>query len=153
MRIQIACCYAKTPNHVFGMTRGSVTVNRDLDPQSLLLHGTANATVRRKLDKNLLIEINSALEDVTDQKMREQAIKSIMVHELMHVERGDLFELSKNYQKRKRKKIHAGLEEEAFVRYNRLREIEGLPKIRNLHDLEAAVSKIYQSQVQTSTPK
>jgi hypothetical protein len=148
MRIQISCCYAKVPNHVLGRTRGSVMVDRDVDPESLLLKGTADATIRRKMSKNFSIEINSILAGVTNEKMRENTVKNVLIHELMHVERSDLLELSKNYQRRKRKKVHTGLEEEAFRRYNELREIEGLPKIKNKHDLEAAISKVFEETME-----
>lgn len=72
-------------------------------------------------------------------------MKNVIVHEFMHIERKDLLELSKRYTKRRRgKRVHAGLEKEAFERYNRLREIEGLQRIRSERDLELAISQVFE---------
>jgi len=44
--------------------------------------------------------------------------------------------------------VHTGLEEKAFRRYNELREINGVPKIKNRHDLETVISKIFKGTKQ-----
>ena len=48
-------------------------------------------------------------------KLRKEVVTSVIVHELLHIKRKDLLEHSKNYRKRKHKKIHASLEAEALV--------------------------------------
>jgi len=66
-----------------------------------------------------------------------------MVHELLHLENKDLLTLAKNYKKRKKKKIHVKeFDKEVFERYNKLRELRGLPKIQKIEDLEFAIHKI-----------
>jgi hypothetical protein len=141
MRIEIVCAYRELPKGVLARTRGRVDVNRDVDAKSLLLSGVSKAKSRRTLHKSFSIEVNSAMKNI---ELREQVVKSVLVHELMHVERKDLLELSKNYQRRRRKRVHAGLEKEAFERYNELRSLESLPRIANRRDLDSAVMKVFE---------
>lgn len=144
MRIEIACAYRELPKGVLARTRGRVDVDRDVDAESLLLSGVPKAKSKRTLHKSFSIEVNSAMRSIKKVELREQVVKSVLVHELVHVERKDLLELSKSFQRRRRKKVHAGLEKEAFERYNKLRALEGLPRIANRHDLERAVMKVFE---------
>lgn len=143
MRIEIACCYNRVPRNVLGRTRGELTVTRDINAESLLLKGVSDTKLKKKLVKSFVIEINEVMQNIKNKEMKEQIVKSVIVHELMHVERKDILELSKNYHRRKRKRVHSGLENESFERYNELREAEGLPRIKSKLDLDRAVSKVF----------
>ena len=143
MRIEIACAYRELPKGVLARTRGRVDVDRDVDAASLLLRGVSKAKSRRTLQRSFFIEVNSTVKKLEKAELREQVVKNVLVHELMHVERKDLLELSKSYRERRRKRVHAGLEREAFERYNRRRALEGLPKIANRRDFERAVMKVF----------
>ncbi len=144
MRIEITCSYKELPKSVLARTNGRVTVNRDVDAESLLLKGTSNAKLRRVLHRSFSIEVNAMVKNIENERLKEQVVKNVLVHELMHIERKDILELSKSYRRRRRKKIHAGLEDEAFKRYNELRAIEGLPKVARKRDLDKAVSKVFE---------
>ena len=61
------------------------------------------------------------------------------MHELLHIERKDLLEHSKNYRKRKHKKIHSSLEKEALERLNKLRELEGLKPLERENYIEREI--------------
>jgi len=145
MRIEIVCNYKELPKRVLARTRGSVTVNRDVDMESLLIRGVSNARSRRQLQRCFTVEVNAATKNIQNEKLREQVVKNLLVHELMHIERKDLLELSKSYRRRGRRRVHAGLDREAFTRYNELRFAEGLPKIGSRRDLDIAVSKVFES--------
>lgn len=144
MRIEMTCSYKELPKNVLARTRGRVSVNRDVDPESLLLKGISNAKSKRVLHRSFSIEVNSKMKNIENERIREQVVKNVLVHELMHVERKDILDLSKSYSRRRRKRVHAGLGEEAFKRYSQLRAIEGLPRIANRHDLDKAVSKVFE---------
>jgi hypothetical protein len=143
MRIEIACCYNKVPRNVLGRTKGKVTITKDINAESLLLQGVSDGKAKKEFHKSFTIEINEALKSIENEEMKEQIVKGVLVHELMHVERKDIFELSKDYHRRKRKRVHSGLESESFERYNALREAEGLPRIKNKLDFDRAVSKVF----------
>lgn len=143
-RIDILCGYKKMSDKMLGRIRCKIDVHREIDPESLLLKGVANAKLKRNVDRTFFLELNGKLRNVDKKELREQVAKNVIVHELMHVERGDILETSKNYSRRKRKKIHAGLKKVAFERFNQLREIEGLPRIKNERDLHMAVIKIFE---------
>lgn len=143
MRIEITCAYRELPKGVLARTRGRVEVDRDVDAESLLLSGVSKAKSKRTLHRSLSIEVNSAMKNIKKIELREQIVKNVLVHELVHIERKDLLELSKSFQRRRRKRVHAGLEKEAFERYNKLRVLEGLPRIADRRDLERAVMKVF----------
>lgn len=142
MRVEIACGYRELPRNTLARTRGRVTVARDVDPESLLLMGVPRAATRRQLHRSFFVEVNAAAKKIQNEELREQVVKNLLVHELMHVERKDLLELTKSYHRRRRKRVHAGLGREAFGRYNELRATEGLPRIASRRDLDIAVSKV-----------
>lgn len=142
MRMEITCSYRELPKDVLARTRGHVTVDRDVNPESLLLGGVSNARLRRRLHKSFSVEVKATVKRIQNERLREQVVKNLLVHELIHIERKDLLELSKSRRRRRRKRIHTGLDREAFKRYNQLRVVEGLPRIANPHDLDIAVSKV-----------
>lgn len=142
MRIEITCGYKELPRNVLARTRGKVTVNRDVNPESLLINGVPNARSKKVLHKSFSIEVNAIAKNIENAKLREQVVKNVLVHELIHIERKDILELSKNYHKRRRKRIHTGIDDEAFNRYNELRAMDDLPKIASKRDLDESVSKV-----------
>ena len=73
--------------------------------------------------------------------MRKEVVTSIIVHELLHIERKDLLEHSKNYRKRKHKKIHSSLEKDALQRLNVLRELEGLKPLERENYIEKEIMR------------
>ena len=69
-----------------------------------------------------------------------------MIHELLHIESEDLITLSKEYDRRKKKKIHINdFEEEVFNRYNKLRELKGIMQIQKREHLQIAIQRILES--------
>lgn len=69
-----------------------------------------------------------------------------MIHELLHVEQEDLITLSKKYSRRKKKKIHVNdFENQVFEKYNKLRELKNIQKIKEKKYLDVAISKILDS--------
>lgn len=130
MRIEMTCGYKELPKNVLARTRGRVTVDRDVDPESLLLRGVSNARSRRQLRRSFSVEVNATVKKIQNEKLREQVVKNLLVHELMHIERKDLLELSKSYRRRRRRRVHAGLDKEAFKRYNELRPWKVFPGLQ-----------------------
>ncbi len=143
MRAEITCRYWELPRTVLARTRGSVMVNKEVDPESVLLEGVSNARSRRRLSRSFSLEVNATVKNIENEKLREQVVKNLFVHELLHIERKDLLELSKSYRRRRRQRVHAGLEKEAFGRYNELRVMDGLPRIASKRDLDMALAKVF----------
>ena len=94
---------------------------------------------RRIKNNEFYIRINENLKKITDEQLRREVVTSIIVHELLHIERKDLLEHSKNYRKRKHKKIHSSLEKEALERFNMLREQEGLKPLEKENYIEKEI--------------
>ena len=135
-RYKITCEYGKLPKNVLGCT--SRLVRREISAEDILLLGES-----RKPEKEFEIKINEKLRKIEKEEVRKEIVQYIMVHELLHLENKDLLTLAKNYKKRKKKKIHVKeFDKEVFERYNKLRELRGLPKIQKIEDLEFAIHKI-----------
>ncbi len=118
-------------------------MRREVDPESLLLYGRAEPKIRRKISGDFEIKINEKLRKIKNPAMRKQVVQYVLIHELLHLENKDLLALSKSYGKRKKKRIHvAELEKMAFERFNQLRELTGMPRIRRVEDLKLAINKI-----------
>src|SRR5208283_2761145 len=80
MRIEIISVYKKLPSNILGRARGKVVIRREVDPESLLLEGVADAKLKRVIEKTISIEINEELRKIGNQRMREQLVKSVIVH-------------------------------------------------------------------------
>jgi DNA polymerase III epsilon subunit-like protein len=140
---KITCSYTKVPENILGRAKGKVLVKRDVDPEALLLHGIAKAKIKRKVIREVDIEINEKLKEIRNPLLRKQVVQHTIIHELLHFEKKDLLTLSKSYGKRKIKKIHKKeFEELVFERFNQLRKLNNLPEIRSKEDLRLAISKI-----------
>lgn len=64
-----------------------------------------------------------------------------MIHNLLHAERKDLTP-GKNKKGKRNEDYEKGFEEEVFQRFNKLRELNGLPIIKNREDLELAFNNV-----------
>lgn len=62
---------------------------------------------------------------------------------MLHIENEDLIALSKDYARRKNKRIRKReFDEKIHERFNEIRAASGLPPVRNMADVEAAIHKI-----------
>ncbi|MDY6966337.1 MAG: hypothetical protein SVM80_10295 [Halobacteriota archaeon] len=78
--------------------------------------------------------------------MRKQVVEHTIIHELLHIVHNDFETLSKDYKKRKKKKIHVKeFKEEVFMRFNQLRGLSKMPTIEKREDLDLAINKIVSS--------
>ncbi|PIN85598.1 MAG: hypothetical protein COV47_01340 [Candidatus Diapherotrites archaeon CG11_big_fil_rev_8_21_14_0_20_37_9] len=139
----IFCYYKPMSTKKLGYVRGKVIYINDFDAEALLLG--KETKIAKKIIKPAEYEIfvNSKLQKIRNPLLRKQVAHTIIIHELYHIEQDDLITKSKDYSKRKKKKIHThNFLEEVFDRYNQLREIKGLPKISNIKHLEEAIHKI-----------
>lgn len=142
-RYAITCKYTKVPKNILGRIKGKIAIKRELDPEKLLLYGRTEAKTKRKIGGNFEIEINPKLRKVRKYQLRKQIGEYVIVHELLHLENKDLLTLSKEYRRRKVKKIHKGeFEDQVLERFNKVRELNKLPKIKSKKDLKIAINKI-----------
>ena len=138
--------YKKMSPRRLGCVRAKIEQKLDFDPEALLLG--QKTTVRKKLTKpsEFRIFINSSLQKIGNVALRKEVAQSILIHELLHIEAEDLVTLSKEYSRRKKKKIHVNqFEDEVFKRFNMLREKKGIMQIEKKEHLEAALSRILAS--------
>ena len=78
--------------------------------------------------------------------LRKQIVQYILIHELIHIENEDLLTLSKEYNRRKKKKIHThDFENDVFKRFNELRASKGIMQIQKSEHLEIAMQRILES--------
>ena len=134
-KYKITCEYKKLPKNVLGCVGELV---REIMPEDILLFGETKSQ-----NGEFEMKINEKLKKIEKEEVRREVVQYVMVHELLHLENKDLSTLSKNYKKRKKKKIHVKeFNKEVFERYNKLRELRGLPKISKFEDLEFAIHKI-----------
>ncbi len=142
-RIEIKCFYRKTPKNCLGRVKGEIEIKKDIDAEALLLEGKVKKKIIRKKPKRYEIEINENLKRIKEKAIRKQIVQHIIIHELLHILNEDILSLSKDYKKRKRKKIHVkDFEKEVFQRYNEVRKINGLPPISKQEDLDLAINKV-----------
>ncbi len=134
--------YYDLPKTVLGRVTAEIEITRTKRTTGLFKRHVVT-TVRRKIrNKEFYIKINRLFLKIENENFREEIIKSIIIHELLHIERKDLIETSKNYRKRKHKKIHSSLEREALSRLNALRRIEGLPELSRKNYIEKEISRL-----------
>ena len=92
---------------------------------------------------NELNSINDRVNKINNTALRKELVQNIIIHELLHVTNEDLFTLSKNYNKRKKKKIHVNdFENEVFNRYNKLRDFKKIRQIKKREYLDIAIQRI-----------
>lgn len=142
----IVCEYKKMSQRRLGCVRAKIEQKLDFDPEALLLGQETNIRKTRAKPSEFSISINSSLQKVGNIALRKQIVQSILMHELLHIEAEDLVTLSKEYSRRKKKKIHVNqFEDEVFKRFNMLREKKGILQIEKKEHLEIALSRIMES--------
>ena len=93
------------------------------------------------------------MQKIKKEILRKEIVQHILIHELLHIENEDLITISKNYNKRKKKKIHINkFDEEIFNRYNKLRKLKGIMQIQKREYLDMAIKKILKSVKQEKIP-
>lgn len=141
----IHSAYKEMSSRKLGYVSAKFSRKNDFDAEALLL-GT-QTKIKKLVEKPQVYDIfiNKRLGKIRNPLLRKQVVQSVLIHELLHVESGDLFTLSKDYSRRKKKKIHIDdFHKEVFERYNELRELNGLPKIAKQEYLDEAINKILQ---------
>ena len=139
----IRCEYSKLPKNVLGRVKISYVEEKDIDAKALLLDGKRKIKIKRKTDDNFKIELSEKLKKIDNIELRRQVVQHTIIHELLHIEHNDFDTLSKDYKKRRKKKIHVKeFKEEVFKRFNQLRELNDIPMIENRDDLDLAINKI-----------
>ncbi|MCX6802995.1 MAG: hypothetical protein NTY48_00295 [Candidatus Diapherotrites archaeon] len=137
----------KDMNHKkLGYISAKIVKTPMFDAEALLLGTSTEVRHLVQAPEVYNIFINQRLSKIRHPLLRKHVVQTIMIHELLHVESKDLFTLSKEYSRRKKKRIHTNdFDAETFERYNQLRELNGLPKIAKQEYLDEAVHKILQS--------
>lgn len=118
------------------------TLSMDIDVEALLLRGKRKSESGLKLRGFCEVLINSKLKEIDNREVRKQIVQHNMIHNLLYAEKKDL-EINGEKGKGKAKKTEdEEFEEEVFQRYNKLRELNGLPPIKEREDLNLAFSKV-----------
>ncbi len=132
--------YGLLPKGIAGRVNAEIETVRRRKKPGFFRKGTVRIN-RRIKNNEFYIRINANLSEISDEKLRKEAVTSIIVHELLHIERKDLLEHSKNYHRRKHKKIHSALEKEALERFNTLRGLENLEPLGKKNYLENEIKR------------
>lgn len=143
---KIFCDYKKMSQKRLGYISTKIERKLDFDPEALLLGEQTKIRKRSLKPKEFSVFINSDLQKIKNLALRKQIVQHILIHELLHIEGEDLITLSKEYNRRKKKKVHINdFEEEVFNRYNQLRELKGIMQIQKKEHLDVAVQRILES--------
>ena len=138
--------YKKIRSKKLGYVTAKIEQKIDFDPEALLLGEQTNIKKRRLKPKEFKIFINQDLQKIKNSALRKEMVQNVLIHELLHIESEDLITISKDYNRRKKKKIHINdFEEEIFNRYNKLREIKGIMQIQKREHLHIAIQRILES--------
>jgi len=138
--------YKKIDRKSLGYVKTKIEEKLNFDPESLILGKEYKIKKKRNKPKEFHVFINNKLQEIKNPELRKQIVQFIMIHELLHVEQEDLITLSKKYSRRKKKKIHVSdFGNQVFNRYNELRKLKAIPKIKEKRHLDIAVSKILDS--------
>lgn len=138
--------YKKMGKKSLGFIRSKIAQKIDFDPEALLLGEDYKVKKKRTKPSEFKIFINQELQKIGNEALRKQIVQSIMIHELLHIENEDIMTLSKEYNRRKKKKIHIKeFGEEVFKRFNQLRRLKGIMEIEKKEHLDIAINKILQS--------
>jgi hypothetical protein len=142
-RRKIGVRYTKMTRKKLGCVTAKIPREFDFDPEALLLGKETPIRKKTTMPDYYQISIN---QDIQNPALRKQVVRHILIHELLHVEYGDLVAQTKSYSQRKRKKFHvADFEQEVFNRFNQIRELENLPTIQKKEHMNAAIQKILAS--------
>lgn len=138
--------YKKIAKKSLGYVKTKIEEKLDFNPESLILGKNYKIKKRKLKPKEFYIFINDKLQEIKNLELRKEIIQFTMIHELLHIEKGDLITLSKKFSRRKKKKVHIkDFNNEIFEKYNELRELKSIPKIKEKQHLDIAISKILKS--------
>ncbi len=138
--------YKKMSNKKLGFVKANFEQISDFNPEALLLGKKIIIKNKRIKPKEFNIYINHELQKIKNPALRKEIIQHILIHELLHIESEDLITLSKQYGRRKRKKVHIkDFHDKIFERYNLLREKKGIIKIGKREHLDIAIQRILES--------
>ncbi|OYT34546.1 MAG: hypothetical protein B6U87_01860 [Candidatus Aenigmarchaeota archaeon ex4484_52] len=147
--------YKKMSRKKLGFVRSRIKHKIDFDAVALLLGKSKAQKIQKTIVKpnEFEIFINQDLQKIKKEILRKEIVQHILIHELLHIENEDLITISKNYNKRKKKKIHINkFDEEIFNRYNKLRKLKGIMQIQKREYLDMAIKKILKSVKQEKIP-
>ena len=123
-----------------GRVKAKIEQKLDFSPEALLLGEKQDIRKRRLKPKEFVIQINDRIQNVKNEALRKEIVQYIIIHELLHIRGEDLLTLSKDYSRRKKKKVHTSKsEQEVFRLFNELRRMKGIMEIEKLEHLETAV--------------
>ncbi len=129
-----------------GRVKAKIEQKLDFNPEALLLGEKQDIRKRRLKPKEFIIHVNSRIQNVKNEALRKEIVQYIILHELLHIKGEDLLTLSKDYSRRRKKKIHVSeFKEEVFKKFNELRRKRGVMEIEKLEHLEVAVSRIWET--------
>jgi hypothetical protein len=128
-------------------------LNMDIDVEALLLHGESKPESRIVLRGFGEIQINNRLKQIENKELRKQIVQHTMIHNLLYTQRKDLETTGKKKGAKQKKKDEEEFDEEVFQRFNKLRELNGLPPIKKREDLDLAFAKILTKLDETTAQK
>ena len=134
--------YSDLPRNVLGRVNADLQITKTSRARGLFRRRKATKISRKIVKKEFYIRISSIFLRVIDTDLREELVKSVIMHELLHIERGDLIESSKDYHRRKHKKLHSNLEKEALQKINALRLIKGLDALDSDDYLQKEIKRL-----------
>lgn len=138
--------YKRLGRKSLGCVKAKIEQKIAFNPEDLLLGRSNEMKKVRVKPKEFMILINQDLQKIKNPALRKEVVQSILMHELLHIEQEDLITLSKDYSRRRKKKVHVNeFEEEVFNRYNRLRELKGIMQIEKKEHLDMAIQRILES--------
>lgn len=138
--------YKNISSKKLGYVSARLEKKLDFDPEALLLGKETSICEKKSKPKEFKIFINSRLKEIGNIALRKEIVQNIIIHELLHIENEDLFTISKDYNRRKKKKIHVnGFEQEVFNRYNNLRALKGIMQIQKKEHLDIAIQRILET--------
>jgi len=145
-RKKICISYKEISSKKLGYVSAKIEKKLDFNPEALLLGEDSHIKEKKSKPKEFKIFINSKLNRVSNIALRKEIVQNIIIHELLHIGNEDLFTLSKEYNRRKKKKIHVNdFKDEVFNRYNKLRESKGIMQIQKKEYLDIAVHRILET--------
>jgi hypothetical protein len=145
-RKKILADYKKIASKKLGYVTAKIPKDYNLDPEALLLGATNSVRKKIRKPRDFKIFINDRINKIPNLALRKQIVHYILIHELLHIVNEDLFTLSKEYNRRKKKKIHLNeFEDEVFLRFNKLRESKGIMQIEKREHLCIAIQRILES--------
>ena len=134
--------YYRLPKKVVSRIKMYSLGLKGIDVEALLLRGESKKDVKVDLSEIYEIQVNRTLSRIENAEVRKQLVQHTIVHNLLHAERKDLKNPDKNKKDKQNEEYKKGFEEEVFQRFNKLRELNGLPIIKNRKDLELAFNKV-----------